>query len=466
MANGISSDRGGLSNAAILAAPGVQATPAVADFMQAFRTGAITTDDLIRRGFQLPAEIAKAQQDVQEQREIRPLVREAQRGALTTEIELQPRRRKLAAGQLEQGIQALPTPAEQEASTAERAKTAQVRNSLASTVPGVREKAIAQLSNEQVSDLWTSAHGQPPPEQIEVPGEGGVSEPAPIDEWYINNFGNVPEGVSGRDFFARPDIQAKYEAYTQEARNRPLTIVKGTPEYAEQLRRDLKETNLKEALQGFKLKALGAGLEAQAKAAAEAPKAAADVAGKLRAEIEGSAQIKAFRQQEQAANLVNTLATLPNPSNRTDLQLIYAGVKLADPGSVVREGEIALSRQADPVLVQMKKRLEGITSRSGKLLDPTDRAEFVRIGQTVLQASQNQIRPEFQKFQRLGEQQGIPLENILSDTEASISRGQALQTSGQPAGQTGGAAPSAGTQRVIQNGVTFEWNGSQYVPVQ
>lgn len=459
---GLASDRGGV-NAAIVAAPGVGPTPAVLDFMQAFREGAITTQDLIKRGFELPAQIEQARQTTADLRELRPLAREANRGALLSEIELQPRKAELQAGQIRQATRALPTGAEEEASDAERAKTAQTRNALASTVPGVRENAIAALSNEQVSDLWTAAHGQPPPEQIQVPGAGGVSEPAPIDEWYVNNFGSIPEGVSGQEFFNRPDIQKRYQDYVTEAKNRPLILFKGTPEYAEQLRRDLKESNLKEALQGFKLKALGAGLEAQAKAAVEAPAKSADVASKRRAEVEGSKPIQTFRQQEQAANLVRTLATIPNPTNRTDLQLIYAAVKLADPGSVVREGEIALSNNAAPTLVALKRKLEGVTSRSGKLLDATDRAELVRIAETVIQASTNQVRPEFQKYLRVVEQEGVPPEQIFSDPELAIARGQ--NAAATPAAG-GGSAPTAGTKRVIQNGVIFEWNGSQYVPLQ
>lgn len=462
MANGIASDRSGV-NAATIAAPGVQPTPAVLDFMQAFREGAITTQDLIRRGFELPAQIEQARQTTADLRELRPLAREAQKGALASEIELQPRKAELQAGQIRQATRALPTGEEEEASDAERAKTAQTRNALASTVPGVRENAIAALSNEQVSDLWTAAHGQPPPEQIQAPGEGGV-EPSPIDEWYVNNFGNVPEGVSGQEFFNRPDIQKRYQEYVTEAKNRPLTFFKGTTEYSDRLRQDLKESNLKEALQGFKLKALGAGYEAQAKAAVEAPAKAADVASKRRAEVEGSKPIQTYRQQEQAANLVHTLATIPNPTNRTDLQLIYAAVKLADPGSVVREGEIALSNNAAPTLVALKRKLEGITSRSGKLLDATDRSELVRIADTVIQASQNQVRPDFQKFLRVVEQEGISPDQVFSDPEIAIARGQ----NASPGGQAPGSAPTAGTQRVIQNGVTFEWSPAQnkYLPVQ
>lgn len=460
---GIASDRGGL-NAAVIATPTESPTPAVLDFMTAFRNGAITTQDLIKRGFELPAQIEQARQTTADLRELRPLAREANKGALLSEIELQPRKAELQAGQIRQATRALPTEAEEEASDAERAKTAQTRNALASTVPGVRENAIAALSNEQVSDLWTAAHGQPPPEQIEAPGEGGA-QPAPIDEWYVNTFGSIPEGVSGQEFFSRPDIQKKYQEYATEAKNRPAVFFKGTPEYTEQLRRDLKESNLKEALQGFKLKAVGAGYEAQAKAAVERPAKEADVASKRRAEVEGSKSVQNFTQQEQAANLVHTLATIPNPTNRSDLQLIYAGVKLADPGSVVREGEIQLSNNATPTLVALKRKLEGITSRNGKLLDATDRAEMVRIADTVLQASQNQVRPEFQKFLRIVEEEGLPPEKVFTDTQLAIARGQNAAP-GQAPAAGGGAAPTAGTKRVIQNGVVFEWDGTQYKPVQ
>ena len=466
---GIASDRGGVS-AATIAAPGVQVTPAIADFMQAFRQGAITTDDLIKRGFQLPAEVEQARQTTQDLREIAPLRREAQKGALTSEIELQPRKQELQAGQLNEAIRALPTEAEQQASEAERAKNAQIRNSLVSTVPGVREKTIAGLSNEQVFDLWTAAHGQPPPEKIEIPGEGGVSEPAPIDEWYVNNFGNVPEGVSGKDFYERPDIQARYQAYVKEAKNRPLTLFKGTDEYNARLREDLKETNLKEAIQGLKLKAVGTGFEAQAKASAESPAKALTEAKQARTTYGTRQEIQDLRKVQAAYyKMKNILDPKEPPSAPKDQAAIFSWMKILDPGSTVREGEYATAKNARGVPDSIRAWLN--QAIDGQILSPEQRKLFGQAVEPIYQGQVQAATPTINQFLQEEENLDAPTGSIVPPEDAALAKkfGKPNAPAAKHVGigaETGGATPSAGTKRVIQNGVTFEWNGTQYVPLQ
>ena len=64
MANGIGSDRGSVNVAPIVGIGQQTVTPAVGAFMQAFRSGFLTVDDLTRRGASLPADVAASQQDL------------------------------------------------------------------------------------------------------------------------------------------------------------------------------------------------------------------------------------------------------------------------------------------------------------------------------------------------------------------------------------------------------------------
>lgn len=506
MANGIASDRAGAVNVGPISQIGTESiTPGVADLSDAFRQGFITVDDIQRRFRQGQAEQSALKSQIQADEIQRRLAPGAAENALAAQ--------GLQAAQISAAGQVLPGQTENTLATQElQGRQLDTANRLTSPDPATRQAAL----NEQTEMEYQQIYGEPPPDSLESVAPEPVES---FQEWFDANKGDELEadvlafaqiagpkpsareiqayanqltqrGVTGQAFEdqvlsfsagtqkdpqvikafadrrlaemqASQMIREEYKAHAAQKQNAVKSVKRGDPAYNLQIRQMVELGKQNKLLQGAKLAAVGEGYKAQVTEAAKGPQRANEAAAKLRAEVEGSKPIQNFRLQETAANLVNTLATIPNPSNRTDLQLIYAGVKLADPGSVVREGEIALSRQADPVLVAMKKRLEGITSRSGKLLDATDRAELVRIARTVIDQARSQVQPEFQKFQRLAEQQGIPFQDIVNTTEAGIA-------GGTPAAQQTAAPPPAnvGARRVVQDGVTFEWNGTAYVPVQ
>lgn len=447
-------------------------TPAVDDFLAAFRSGFITTDDIKRR--------AIANASSQDQLKTQLAEGDLRRKEIVGENEILPgkieltKRQQGITGQ-EMGVKEALLPAQRIAAEKEARDVAELAD------PVKRPDAINRKRQEAIELQYAQTVGELPPAfELDKPGKA-----LDLDKWTEQQqmklmqaaddetrrlFPQAPDSPEANQFRARQfqvlqgdfnaNVAKEYADYVRQTATSKAKVERGTPEYNKELSRRLTERIQKDALQQVQVKAYGAGLEAQAKAAAERPAKLPEVGAKLRAEVEASKPIQNFRLQNQAAELVRTMATIPNPTNRTDLQLIYAAVKLADPGSVVREGEIALSRQADPVLVSMKKRLEGITSRSGKLLDNTDRAELLRIAETVISQSQKSVQPEFQKFQRLAEQQGVPLADVLNPAEQEIISGSTNRaTAASP-------SPAPHGQRVVQDGVTFQWNGTEYVPVQ
>ena len=443
----IGSDRTGGINIAPLASFGSEnLTPAVGDLMKAFRDGFITIDDLARRGAQLPVELEKSRQSLQDERQIRPLARQAQVGALGTELAIQPKRREnlisaedLRGGQIRQGIIALPTEGEEQASDAERAKSAQIRNSLASTNESVRLNAIAQLSNDDVLNLWTAAHGQPPPEQLSTPG-GGVSEPQPIDEWYLDNVGEHPAGTRAIDNINKPEVQSAYQKYAAEAKSRPLTLFKGSPEYVEALRNDLKAAKFNEAMLAAQFKALPGVLEQQAKVPGERQAKEDKSIADFSDQIQKNDVLKPFRLRAIAVQQIRDLTSKPNPSNQDDLGLIYAVVRALDPVSAVREGEITLLRKGIGLPQTVVTQFNRLFGAPNAVLTPDVRQGFAGLAETQAKSSAAASLPEFQRFSGLVKDAGIPLEKVFTKPEIELMQSGtgALAPAGQP---TSGSAP-------------------------
>lgn len=418
-------------NTAPIAAIGSEqaATPAVNDFMAAFRSGFITVDDITRRTKQSAIDTSNLQTTIS--------TNDLTRRKVAADASLLPAQTAEAQTQLD--IAATTAPA--------RLGMAQEQADRFARFQADPEKYVADEVDEKNRNIWIQAKG-PLPSVLMV--KNPEKRPA-FSEWAATP---LAEAAERGDSVTEDRLLDEYHRAFPEK----ISARKGTPEYAMALRDEVDKITKSGDLYAAKLKAAPSILEKRALEGEVSPERVA----KLQGDITASPPIKRFREQRDAAELVNTLSVIPNPTNRTDLQLIYAAVKLADPGSVVREGEIALSRQADPVLVSMKKRLEGVTSRSGKLLDAKDRAELARISEVVTAQAVESIRPELQKFSIRAQSEGVPLDQVLSAPEITIAAGAAA-----PKATAGGtAAPTAGAKRVIQNGVTFEWNGAAYMPIQ
>jgi hypothetical protein len=110
-----------------------------------------------------------------------------------------------------------------------------------------------------------------------------------------------------------------------------------------------------------------------------------------------------FRQEQDikdakgVAGAVTTIrGALSNPTPQGDLAAIYALVKLYDPGSVVREGEIALTQGAASLPEQVRRLYEGWTT--GKKLTPQMRADLASIANSIVGQRQEQINPTLARY--------------------------------------------------------------------
>jgi hypothetical protein len=92
---------------------------------------------------------------------------------------------------------------------------------------------------------------------------------------------------------------------------------------------------------------------------------------------------KDFVQRGQSYGTV--LAAAKDPSAAGDLSLIFAYMKMLDPGSVVREGEFATAQNTAGVPDRIRNLYNRIIS--GERLNPNQRAEFVNQAKAVYGAA-------------------------------------------------------------------------------
>ena len=108
-----------------------------------------------------------------------------------------------------------------------------------------------------------------------------------------------------------------------------------------------------------------------------------------------------------------------NPSAASDVALIFAYMKLLDPGSVVREGEFATAQEAggvpDRVIAQYNRAL------TGKRLPPTIRQDFLKSAELVIAPYREQFETTRSRYTTLAEQQGLqPSQVVTNDPYSNL----------------------------------------------
>ena len=123
----------------------------------------------------------------------------------------------------------------------------------------------------------------------------------------------------------------------------------------------------------------------------------------LRNDFQGEQAVKDASGVAGAATTIR--GALTNPTPQGDLAAIYALVKLYDPGSVVREGEITLTQSAASLPEQVRRMYEGWTQ--GKKLTPQMRADLAAIADSIVTERQTQINPILQEYGRSARRWGV-----------------------------------------------------------
>lgn len=178
--------------------------------------------------------------------------------------------------------------------------------------------------------------------------------------------------------------------------------------------------------------------EEQRRAAEETTKktaAGAKAAEDLRKEFHGLGSVKSTADM---ADAIAKIRSVPN-TGAGDLSLIYSYVKMLDPGSVVREGEIALSREPTPLLTSLIQKYK--KAAEGELLHPDLRASYKQAAEKLWEAQLGRYEDIAKPYRRLAEQGGLAPDDVVLDF------GLSKRAGGQSAAP--GAAPDR-TARIQQ----------------
>lgn len=447
------------------------APPAIGDFMAAFKSGFLTVSDLNRR--------VKDDVAADDERKTRLQANEIKRRLAPGDAENELAAQRLNAQKIQGATELFPG----ELSTAKdrqslAGRKAQIENDLLSTDEGIRQTA----QNELLEIKYQETFGHVPPESLEVP----VADQAPQDyETWVQATGApqiqaeltalsgppTPERMAENQKLEE-GLRTEYRQYAEGLKNQTQTIPRGSPEYYNKLRENLAIRGTQQQLQAGKLGAVVKGFEEEVKAGVKSAfpdpavqsKAQDDNLKLVLDEKRQSAVMKRFEPQAAAFAAVDQLKSESSgrtPTNTDDVALLYSLIKALDPTSVVREGELKITQSAVPSVQRLYGLAKGVISDKNKLFDDGTRNNIYQTLESLKQSAISVAKPELKRLSGLAIDRGVPLNQVFTESEQKFLFGESTNTS------SGGAAspPSAGAKRVVQNGVTFEWNGSQYVPV-
>ena len=119
----------------------------------------------------------------------------------------------------------------------------------------------------------------------------------------------------------------------------------------------------------------------------------------LRKEFQGLPVVKAYGALAETKAKMDTL--LADPSGVSDLGAATMFMKMLDPGSVVRESELAMAMQTTGLLDSMQNYYTKL--KNGETLNPQQRAEFAAVTQRLFDAAQRAYAPVEQQYRQLAE---------------------------------------------------------------
>jgi hypothetical protein len=137
--------------------------------------------------------------------------------------------------------------------------------------------------------------------------------------------------------------------------------------------------------------------------------AQATMAGRLADDY--TQQSKDYLTRLQARDAIRTAAT--NPSAAGDLALIFAFMRMLDPGSTVREGEFANAQNAAGVPDTIRNAYN--RAMTGERLNPAQRADFMAQAESQFASAQRRQRGLVNVFTGRAKRAGLNPEDVVID---------------------------------------------------
>lgn len=365
--------------------------PEFRDFMDAYRQGIITAEDIKRRNIvgttgyeaeraQNVAAKGGAEQMALDINEVRPIQRELAKAT--------------AQGGFEQQT---------------------LLNQMNSQDPNIALPAQEAFHKRQDQLAAIKVFGTATP-KLEVNAD---VKPPPFDEW-VNRQANAFQGTDQARAAYETQLRLagekgdEYQAAVAAAKSRTRSLEPGTPEYDLELSRRVDKSLTLAQHRAIQLEALKEFSKAQGKAAGEAPaknleeqqKSAKD----LRTSFNGLKEVDDFAKVDSAYKGILVL-TDPSiePTPLRDQGAIYQWMKILDPSSTVREGEYASVKNAKGVPDRIRNWWN--QTLTGKILTPEQRVELREAATPVWRAHVPETR--IKQYTELERSAGLPQGSVV-----------------------------------------------------
>lgn len=136
----------------------------------------------------------------------------------------------------------------------------------------------------------------------------------------------------------------------------------------------------------------------------------------------GRAFLSEIAEHRIVANNYSTVsAAAQDPSAAGDLALIFAYMKMLDPGSAVRDTEYANAQNAAGVPERIRATFNRV--KDGEKLGPDQRKDFVARAEIIATQRQKQLKPVIQRYQRRAGTVGLDPSLIVYDPFAEAGLG-------------------------------------------
>jgi len=418
------------------------ALPEFQDFMNAYKQGVITADD-IRKRQTIGNTGNEAERDTN-------LARSAQAKQATLEAsDIQPRERALKREQLA------------------GATTQQtLLNQLSDPDPEVALPAQEAFMNRQRQIASVKVFGTATP-KLEV---NAGAEPPEFNEWatrQVNNFEGTDQARAAYETNLRlkGEKGEEYSTAVKAAKSRTRELTPGTPEYEHELRTRTDQALTHEQLQAIQLDTLKEFGKAQATASGKAAggEGKAEAVDRLAKEYNSLPALHDFDKVDAAYNkLVAATDASAKPTPLRDQAAIFSWMKILDPGSTVREGEYASVKNAkgvpDKVLNFYNQTL------TGQLLTPEQRTELREAAEPVFQGQVQNLSPRIKQYLAREKAAGltpgsvVPLEHralLEEGGPATAPAAQSAAPTARPTVEQASSAPTFQSPAQVPNTVQF-----------
>lgn len=169
----------------------------------------------------------------------------------------------------------------------------------------------------------------------------------------------------------------------------------------------------------------------------------------LRKEFDSLPEVKQFKDVSIAYDKIRS--AIEKPSAAGDVSLVYGYMKLLDPGSTVREGELAMAGQATGIPGQIVNAYNKAVS--GERIGDAQRQDFLRQAEGLYRAQKSKYDIAAQRYRDLAGRQNAAPDDVASESSRYEQKPAAASAEPKP----GDTATGANGEKYVLNAAGTEW---------